>query len=183
MRFLTLILPLLFVPSLYAEVNWTYPVSPDNHVGIAAAFRDFEDKVPRIIDGEEGLSPSLIIYFRPKDGCYPMFLIMAGEETTSLQLRVDEREVYRPPQVKWQKETKGVWFSFIDTSDTSLKGLERAKIAFSLLSDLREGNNVRAKLEPSGKVMLWRLRGSAKAIQEAGNRCKEGSENKRYFPK
>ena len=182
MRFPAFILSVLLIPSLHAEETWTSLVSPTDHTGVAAATRDFEDKAPRIIDGREVAPHSFIIYFQPKNGCYPLFLIMADEETTGLQLRVDEREVYRPPQVKRQKETQGIWFNFIDASDTPEKALERAKIAFSLLRDLREGNNVRAKLEPSGKVMLWRLRGSAKAIQDAVKRCSEGVENQQFFP-
>ena len=182
MRLLTLIISIFFIPSLYAQENWTSLVSPADHSGVAAATRDFEGRAPRIVNGVEVAPHSFFIYFRPKNGCYPLFLIMADEEATGLQLRVDEREVYRPTKVKWQKETNGIWFNFIDASVTPEKGLERAKVASSLLTDLREGSNIRAKLEPSGNVMLWPLRGSAKAIQEAFNRCSEGVENQRFFP-
>jgi hypothetical protein len=62
------------------------------------------------------------------------------------------------------------------------ESLENSKVAITLLRDLKEGNKVRAKLEPSGKVMLWRLLGSAKAIHAATERCFEGLDNRLFFP-
>lgn len=115
--------------------------------------------------------------------CYPVILIMADKATTGLHLRVDEREIYRPPTVKWQDDIGGVWVGFYETTDiTEAKSLGCMEDVSSLLRDVMEGNNIRAKLEPSGKVMRWSLRGSREAIQGAESHCRAGIEYQLYFP-
>jgi len=173
MRFLVLILSVLFVPSLYAGEKWGLGFTAD-HVGVASVAQDYEIPPP-IIDGIEVSKASFIVYFKPRSMCFPVIFI--------LQLRVDEREVYRPPTVKWQEDLRGVWVGFLEATDTTKeKALERVKVVNSLLRDVMEGNSIRAKLEPSGKVMRWSLRGSREAIQGAERHCRAGVEDQQYFP-
>jgi hypothetical protein len=181
MRFIVLILLQFYVSILNAGETWTWVKFNETDAG---AFPPMGGEAElTITNPEEPRIFEFAIYFQKKYGCLPIVLLPSIEEATELQLRIDERKIYRPQWTKWQESSPGVlWASFISANTTEDQVLKYVKTARSFLDDLSEGNTLRTKLEPSGDVRRWMLNGSKRALDAAMGHCLAAIEDQQYFP-
>ena len=181
MRFVMLIFSLLFSLNLHALENWGWVRFDDTDAGaLAPAGGEDADYLPHNPDEPKVINFS--IYFLHRNGCFPVINSPSKQRVTGLQLRVDEREVHRPPTIKWEESESVVRAFFIQSTDPSEEQvLEDMQMARSFLRDVSEGKTLRAKLEPSGDVRRWSLLGSKKALDAAMGHCFDSIEAQQYF--
>jgi len=180
-RFVVLIFSLLFVLDLHARDSWVWVKFDEATSGVSAPI-EFEQSNGLIVNPDEPKVAGFSIYFYQKSSCLPVILLPSEQQTTGLQLRVDEGEIYSPQWVKWEESrpiVQAMFVHFPEPTDEQVR--EDVRITRSFLRDVSDGNTLRVKMEPSGEVKRWSLRGSKNALDAAMGHCFAGVEDRQYF--